>query len=170
MLKAVTPLRASPKDRRFLASGWANSETSWKSGFLMTAEAGMTVNISLSGIRCQVGYAHSEPSLSLYNFPPVHLAAVGLCSSAESVRSASLRLACFLFAILRRRVGFERVEKASRDGRYFINRGQERSFIRFRRFVEAGDLPDELQRGGSNLLGVDRRIEVEKDFDIPAHA
>src|SRR5580698_3556509 len=42
MLKAVAPLRASPSDRRFLASGWANSETKRKSGFLITADADIT--------------------------------------------------------------------------------------------------------------------------------
>jgi hypothetical protein len=91
-------------------------------------------------------------------------------SRAESFRGASFRLGCFFLAIFWRRVGFERLEKASRDGCDFIDRSEERSFIRFRRFAEAADLSDELQRGGSNLLGIDRRIEVEESFDIPAHA
>src|SRR5271155_393677 len=92
------------------------------------------------------------------------------CSGAESLRGASLRLGRLFLAALWWRVGFERVEKTSRDGCYFIDCSQERSFIRFRRFVEAGDLSDELQRGGMNLVGVDRRIEVEQSFDVPAHA
>jgi hypothetical protein len=35
--------------------------------------------------------------------------------------------------------------------------------------VEPADLSNELQRGGPNLVVRNRRIEIEKDFDIPAH-
>jgi hypothetical protein len=35
--------------------------------------------------------------------------------------------------------------------------------------VHAGDFPDELQGSGADFLGRDRRIEVEKRFDVAAH-
>jgi hypothetical protein len=62
------------------------------------------------------------------------------------------------------------MEKASRDGRDFIDRSEERGFIGFRRLVETADLSDELQRSSSNLVGIHGRIEVEESFDIPAHS
>jgi hypothetical protein len=42
-------------------------------------------------------------------------------SSAESLCSASFRLRGLFLSILRRRVGFERMEKTGRDGGYFID-------------------------------------------------
>jgi hypothetical protein len=35
--------------------------------------------------------------------------------------------------------------------------------------MEAGDFPDELQRSGAHLFRCDRRIEIEKRFDVAAH-
>ncbi|HMF62699.1 MAG TPA: hypothetical protein VK608_01330, partial [Edaphobacter sp.] len=46
---------------------------------------------------------------------------------------------------------------------------QERFFVCLRRFVEAADLSNELERSSSNLVCSDGRIEVEKHFDISAH-
>src|ERR1700677_3477674 len=61
------------------------------------------------------------------------------------------------------------MQQTGRDRSYFVDGSQERSFVGLRRFVKAADLSHELQRSGSNLLGVDRRIEVEQGFDISAH-
>ena len=91
-------------------------------------------------------------------------------SSAESLCCASFRSCGLFFSIPWRRVGLERMKKASRDISYLINRSQERGFVCFRRFVEPADLPDELERCGSNFIVRDRRIEVEKNFYIPAHS
>lgn len=41
MLYAVAPLSACPSDRRFFASGWANSEIKRNSALLMTGELGI---------------------------------------------------------------------------------------------------------------------------------
>src|ERR1022692_1488141 len=50
MLYAVAPPRASPSDKRFFASGCANSEINRKSVFLMTTEVGIGTKITLVGI------------------------------------------------------------------------------------------------------------------------
>jgi hypothetical protein len=36
--------------------------------------------------------------------------------------------------------------------------------------VKPADFSHELQRGRTNLFVGDRRIEVEKNFDVPAHS
>ena len=91
-------------------------------------------------------------------------------SSTESFCGASLRFCSLFLAISRRRIRFERAKKTSRDPCYFIDRGHERGFVCLRRFIEAADFSHELQRRGTNLIGSDRRIEIEKDFYIPAHS
>jgi len=89
---------------------------------------------------------------------------------AESLRSARFRFCGFFFSSLRRCVGFERMEQTSRDTGDFIDCGQERRFVCFGRFVKPADFSYELERSSPNLLVSDRRIEVEKGFDIPAHS
>ena len=89
---------------------------------------------------------------------------------AESLRSARFRFCGFFFSSLRRCVGFERMEQTSRDTGDFIDCSQERRFVCFGRFVKPADFSYELERSSPNLLGSDRRIEVEKGFDIPAHS
>src|SRR5678816_3347190 len=82
-------------------------------------------------------------------------------SGPESFRSASFRFLGFLLSILRRRVGLERCKQPGRDAGNFIDRGQEHAFVGFGRFVESADLSYELERGGSNLVVSDGRIEIE---------
>src|SRR5690242_7041390 len=91
-------------------------------------------------------------------------------SSTESFCAPSLRFCGLFFAISRRCIRFERAKKTSRDPCYFIDRGHERGFVCLRRFVEAADFSYELQRRSANLFGSDRRIEIEKNFYIPAHS
>jgi hypothetical protein len=93
-----------------------------------------------------------------------------LASSTESFCASSLRFGGLFFAIPRRSIRFERTKKTSRDPGYFIDCGQERAFVGLRRFVEAADFSHELKRSGTNLFACDWRIEIEKDFDIPAHS
>lgn len=50
MLYAVAPPSASPNDRRFFASGCANSAINWKSPFLMIVEVGMSTRVTQVGI------------------------------------------------------------------------------------------------------------------------
>ena len=64
---------------------------------------------------------------------------------------------------------FERAEKTGRDAGYFIDCSQQRAFVCFRRFVKTADFSHELERSSPNLFGGDGRIEIEEDFDIPAH-
>jgi hypothetical protein len=94
----------------------------------------------------------------------------GRDSRAESLGGASFRFRGFFFAVPRRSVGFQRMEKARCDVGNLIDCSQECGFVGIRRFVKTADLSHELERSGSNLLGRDRRIEVEKDLDIPAHS
>ncbi|HXM07720.1 MAG TPA: hypothetical protein VN936_09650, partial [Candidatus Acidoferrum sp.] len=63
---------------------------------------------------------------------------------AESCRRTRLQACGFIFPVFRRRVGFKRAKKAGRklcDLFYGLVEG---SFVRFRRFIEAADLPHEL--------------------------
>jgi len=90
-------------------------------------------------------------------------------SSTESFRGASFRLGSFFLSILRRGVRVERMEKTRRDRGDFIDRSQERGFIRLRRFAKTSDFSYELERCRSNFFGSDGRIEVEEGFDIAAH-
>jgi hypothetical protein len=90
-------------------------------------------------------------------------------SSAESFRGPRFRFGSFFFAVPRRSMGLERTEKARCDVGYFIDSSQESPLICVRRFVKTADLSHELEGRGSNLFGSDGRIEIEKDFDIPAH-
>jgi hypothetical protein len=66
-------------------------------------------------------------------------------------------------------MGFERAKEASRGGCDFIDCGDERAFVGLRRFVEAAYFSHELKRSGANLFVGDRRIEIVKNFDVPAH-
>ena len=91
-------------------------------------------------------------------------------SSTESFCGASLRFCGLFFTISRRCIRFERTKKTSRDPCYFIDCGYKRGFVCLRRLVEAADFSHELQRRGTNLFGSDRRIEIDKDFDIPAQS
>jgi len=91
-------------------------------------------------------------------------------SSAESFGRARFRLCGLFCAAPRRCSGFERAQKPARDSGYFIDGGKKRRFIYLRRFVKAADFSDELKRSRANLFRSDRRIEVEKNFDIPAHS
>jgi hypothetical protein len=75
----------------------------------------------------------------------------------------------FLFAILRRRGGFQRMQEPRRDGSHFLDCGRKRRLVGFRRLVETSNLSDKLQRGRPHLIVGHRRIEVEKSFDVPAH-
>ena len=100
---------------------------------------------------------------------PQQLTRSRINSGAESLRGARFRLRGLFFPILRRRGGFERMEKACRYGGYFIDRRQERSFVGLGGFAEPADLSHELQRSGANLVGIDRRIKVEQGLDISAH-
>jgi len=82
---------------------------------------------------------------------------------------ASLRFCGLLLPILRQCIRFERPEKATRDAGYFIYRNEERTFVCLRGCVKTADFSHKLQRSSPNLFGGDRRIEIEKGFDIPAH-
>src|ERR1700719_3003297 len=73
-------------------------------------------------------------------------------SSPESLGGASLRLCCLFFPILRRRVGFERTEKTTRDAGYLIDGSQKRGFVRLRGLVKAADFSYQLKRSCLNLF------------------
>jgi hypothetical protein len=90
--------------------------------------------------------------------------------STEFLGSSSSRFRRLFFAIPRRCTGFESTKKMSRDFGYLIDCGHERAFVGLRWFVKAADFSHELKRGSANLFGSDWRFEIEKDFDIPAHA
>src|SRR5713226_7539971 len=99
-----------------------------------------------------------------YPWPP-SADSIGEPGCGTSFRSGRL-----FFPILRRCVRFERVQEAARNGRYFVDCGQECGFVCFRRLVEAANFSHELERRGSDLVRCDGRIKVEKCFDIPAHS
>src|SRR5215831_19605787 len=84
----------------------------------------------------------------------------------ESLCGPSLGFGGLFFAVLRRRCGFERVEKTSRHAGYFFHGVEKRGFIGLRRFVETADLPHKLQGSGANLVLCYGRIEVEQGLDV----
>jgi hypothetical protein len=62
------------------------------------------------------------------------------------------------------------VQKSSRSFGDLIHSQLKCGFVCLRRFAEAADFPHELQRGIPNFFRCHRRIEVEENFDIPAHS
>jgi hypothetical protein len=82
-------------------------------------------------------------------------------SGAESFGGAQFCLGSFLFAIFRRGGGFERSQEATRDTGDFIDGGLKCRFVGLRGLVEAANLPYELERGGTNLVLADGRVEIE---------
>lgn len=90
-------------------------------------------------------------------------------SGAESLGGAGCGSGSFLFAIFRRRVGCEGLQKASRDVRNFINGAEKSGFVGLRWLIESADFPHELQRSGANLFRSCGRIEIKECPDVPAH-
>ena len=62
------------------------------------------------------------------------------------------------------------MEKSSRGFSHLVNSEIERILVGFRRLIEPAELSDELNRRRADLFRSDRRFEVEKGFDISAHA
>ncbi len=87
----------------------------------------------------------------------------------ESYGRAGFGFRGFFFAILGRGTGFERLQKPEGNTRYFIDGSEKRGFVGLRRLVKAGNLAHKLQRSGADLVRTDRRVEVVKRFDVPAH-
>jgi hypothetical protein len=81
---------------------------------------------------------------------------------------ASFGFGSFEFAIAGRGGSFEGLEKTLGSGD-FVDGAFEGGSVGFGWFMEAGDFADELERGGADFLGCDRRIEIEKRFDAAAH-
>lgn len=50
-----------------------------------------------------------------------------------------------------------------------INRGKKGGFVGFRWFTESADLSHELERCRADFIVGNRRLEIEKDLDVPAH-
>ena len=65
----------------------------------------------------------------------------------------------------------KRFKCGSGDGQAGLERVQcfEGRFVGFRRFIEASDFSDELQRSSASFPGSDRRFKIVKRFDISAH-
>jgi hypothetical protein len=61
------------------------------------------------------------------------------------------------------------VNEASGNGGDIVDGREECGFVCDRRFCEAADFPDELERSRTNLFGSNRRIKIEKRSDVPAH-
>ena len=89
---------------------------------------------------------------------------------AESLRGASFGFRRLFFAILRWRDSLERTEKPSGNAGDFIHRVLKQLFIRFGWFIKSTDLPDELERSGTNFFIRHGWIEIEKGFDISTHS
>jgi hypothetical protein len=88
---------------------------------------------------------------------------------AEALGGAGFGFGGFFFAAAGRSGGFERAEEAHGGCSDFLDCRVERVFVRFRRFMEAADLPDELKRSRANFFGGNGRIEVKKRFDVSTH-
>lgn len=91
-------------------------------------------------------------------------------SSPKPHYGASFRFCRLFFPIPWRCVRFQGMNETGRDQCDFINSSQERGLIGSRRFVETADFSHELERRGLNLVAGNRRIKIEKCFDVPAHS
>jgi hypothetical protein len=89
---------------------------------------------------------------------------------AKPLAVASHGLGSFFFPILRRGFRLQGTEQAGADSRYLFHRAGKGWFIRFRWFIEPADFSYELERRRPDFVFSDRRVEVKKRFDIPAHS
>src|SRR5260370_11858346 len=64
--------------------------------------------------------------------------------AAESHRGASFRFCRLLFSILCWCVRFKRMDKATRAGSYFVDRGPERNSVALRSLLESHTFPPHL--------------------------
>jgi len=128
----------------------------------------------INNLRVFNGQDIPTPPASTIFRPGGRLSWRGAARSAESIAEpccgANFRFRGFFFPISRRRVRFERMQEAARNGLYFVDCGQECGFVCLRWLVEAANFSHELQRRSSDLVRCDGRIKVEKRFDIPAHS
>jgi hypothetical protein len=90
-------------------------------------------------------------------------------SSGESLHRSRFCLGGFNFAISRRRVGIEGLEKVSANRGDVVDRSLERGFVCFRGLVESRDFSYELERSGADFVWSDRRFEIEKRLDVATH-
>jgi len=86
------------------------------------------------------------------------------------LRISHARFGNFLFPIARRRRRFERPQKFAGSRSDLVNRYQECRLVDSGRLVETAQFSDELQRGRTDLVIRHGRIEIEKGFDVSAHA
>jgi hypothetical protein len=61
------------------------------------------------------------------------------------------------------------MQKIGGDMSYVVDSALEGPFVALGGLVKAADFSNELERSSPNLFACDRRLEVEKCFDIPAH-
>src|SRR6266571_8198165 len=92
-----------------------------------------------------------------------------ISSPAEPLDSAHLRFRRLFLPIFRGCRRLERAEKPTRDPGDIVNGRIERGLVRLGWFVEAADLPDELQRGSTNLFLRDRWFNVEERLNVSTH-
>jgi len=94
---------------------------------------------------------------------------MGVDLACEALGGAGFGFGGFLIAIFGRGGGFEGLEELEGYRGDLVDGVLEGGFIGFGRLVEAGDFADELERGGADFVGSDRRVEVIKSFDVAAH-
>src|SRR5437870_74831 len=87
----------------------------------------------------------------------------------EPLRRPQSGLGGFGVPILRRRRGHQRVEQLPRGSRDVVHGAIEGRLIRLRWLGEPADLPDELERGGTDFFVRRGGREVEQRPDVPAH-
>src|SRR5579863_2812458 len=94
---------------------------------------------------------------------------ITVSSPAESLSGTGLRFRRLFLTIFRGCRGFERAEQANRDAGDVVDSRIESCLVGPGWFVEAADLPDELQRCSANLFLSGRRLKVEERPNVSTH-
>jgi hypothetical protein len=89
--------------------------------------------------------------------------------SRETDRGSRARFGGLYFAVPRRGLGGQGAKQLLRDSRHAIDGAIERFLVRLRRFGEAAQFPDELERRSADLVLRGRRREVMQGFDVSTH-
>lgn len=100
---------------------------------------------------------------------PIVIVIVRMRRIAEAYCRSCPGFCSFHFAISRRRVCYQGGEQLLRNASHVLDGAMERLFVRLRRFGEAAQFADKLQRRSADLVVRGGRQEVMQGLNISAH-
>src|SRR5215213_10830885 len=108
-------------------------------------------------------------STTISAVPGIRTRGLPRSSGRVSLRGAGLGLGGLDLAVLRRRVGLERLEQVHGGVRDLVDGALEGLLVDLGGLREAADLADVLERGGADLFPGRFRLEVVEGADVAAH-